>query len=441
MDEKKKKFHQSNLKLKLNKLNELLTNYKNEKQICLDTIHITDLQNYKQQIQNIESTKNQLLSNIKNIKDSINTLSREKSILILNLKKLPDDIQNQLQQEEFINKEEIQRINETLKELNNNYIESIYNLFDSKNELQQQINSKTLELELQINELNKIQTDAHSNRHTIIQSLKDKKQQKLQHIDLLQNFKNNINSINTKINKLKLEQEQLKLFKSKLIDSYYDLNIISIIPTIYNENFKDLDLNNQIDIIDSTILRLDKEINNNIIILNKIQLQYNAFIKNNNQQVIEHNLYNHKKQNFKDEYKSQKEIKLLLEQCVLNLQDKYINFENICFNPVLNEYYQKINELYIDKKKANERLDIMKNRIQEFFLNTKNDIDTKINSIDNQLKMKKDEIDNINNQIMILDTQLQNNNTKYNNLIDIEDKIIKLQNDIYNIEKDIEFIG
>ena len=122
MDVKKKQFHLSNLKLKLNKLNEQLQTYQKDKKICLDQTNIGDLENFKEQLQNIESEKQKLLFNIKNVKDTINNLSRDKSNLLLTLKKLPDDIKNQLQQEELIYEEEIHRINETYKELNNQYI-------------------------------------------------------------------------------------------------------------------------------------------------------------------------------------------------------------------------------------------------------------------------------------------------------------------------------
>lgn len=442
MDAKKKQFHLSNLKLKLNKLNEQLQTYQKDKQICLDQTNISDLANYKQQLQNIESEKQQLSSNIKNIKDSINTLSRDKSNLILTLKKLPNDIQIQLQQEKLIHQEELYRINETYKELNNQYIESIYHLFDSKNELNQNINQKTSELEVKINELHKIQTDAHSNRHNIIQSLKQKKQDKLQQLDKLQNFKNNIDTISGKINNLKLEKEQLKSFKSKWIDSYYDINsTCTIPPTInINTNFKTLDLNSQIDIIDSAILRLDKEINKNIIVLDKIQL-YNITSTNNTQNIYQHNLNTHSKHSFKDQYKLQKEMKLSTEQDLLELQKQLDNFEEYKCNPIINEYYQKINELYIDKQKANERLDIMKKRIQETFTDTTELLNNQINSINNNLINYKNEIDLINNKITCLDIKLQNTNVNYNNLIDIDNKIKKLEIDIKQIENDIDFIN
>ena len=433
MDAKKKQFHLSNLKLKLNKLNEQLQTYQKDKKICLDQTNIGDLENFKEQLQNIESEKQKLLFNIKNVKDTINNLSRDKSNLLLTLKKLPDDIKNQLQQEELIYEEEIHRINETYKELNNQYIESIYHLFDSKNELNKNINLKSNELELQINELHKIQTDAHSNRHDIIKSLKQKKQIKLQQLDKLQNLKDNINYIYTKINNLKLEQELLKSFKSKWIDSYYDSNITCTIPhCLNNPNFNNLDLNNQIDFIDSTILRLDKEIDNNIIVLNKTQVNHNISTHNTNQNYLN----THSKNSFKDQYKLQKEIKSSTEQNLLELQKQFDNFEEYKCNPIINEYYQKINELYKEKHKASERLDIMKNRIHETFINTTELLTNKINSINTNLKNYKDNIDFFNDKITSLDMQIQNNNVNYNNLIEIDDKIKKLEIDIKQIEKD-----
>lgn len=444
MDTKKKLFHLSNLVNKKNKLQQQLINYQNQKKtyICNFNTNIPSL-NDNNIIINLQQKKNDLEIIIKNYKENINDLSKNKSELYIVLKKLPNELQEKINVEEIIFQEEIDRIKQTHIDLDNQIIQFSYNIFDSKENLYNNIQQKKKQLDTESNILNDIQINAHYNRFNIIQSLKQKKQNKIQHLDTLKQYQNNLNTINNKIEQLKKEQNDLKLFKSKWIDAYHNENQnLVIISSIVNiELFNSLDLNQQITMIDNIISSLDKQISQNYTLFQKIDLQYNNYIESRQKNILEKDLIiNNKKDNFKDCYKLQKEKKIYIEEELKKLQLNHINFEKELIEPIIVEYIENIKQLDKDLENANERLNIMKTRLQNYYDTTKLEIVEQINKIDEELKKIKNIMDSIINELGMINSDIKKYNDNYGIIIDLDSKIMKIEMDLKQIEEECKML-
>jgi hypothetical protein len=377
----------------------------------------------------LENTLKEIKSNIAKTTNNITKLS-------YSLKELPSIRINKYNEEEIILKQEIDRIELQKLEDKEKYDKSIEKAHLDKLKLIDDISIIQNAIQEQNNIILQIQTNTHSSRKDTLLQLHQKKEKKNNIKEQIDNNYIIDNLVNNQITELKNTIKKLEEFKIILVDKIYNTDTDTDTNTNTNNNYndtlenynvdfnidKELLLNDKINIIDTKINDLQKKINNITTKLNKNNTsntsRINSIIDNYNKTTREKVIAY--KDNFKIEKEKKKQLQLILD--TLNYQ--YDTFEkNIIANINLNST-NAINELHFDIIRANERLIIMKYRINLEY-------ETETNRI-------KDEISILNINIIELSKTYFNTNKELQNLQITIDKENSVGKDIAKLNEEIQ---
>ena len=427
--DKKKQFQIQTVQSKLDNYKQTLkTLLESHKQLS-DNLELNN-PNYDN-LDKLNSNKIVLENTLKELKKNIAKTTNNITKLSYSLKELPSIRINKYNEEELILKQEIDRIELQKIEDKVKYDKSIEQAHLDKLKLIDDISIIQNAILEQNNIILQIQTNTHSSRKDTLLQLHQKKEDKNNIKKQINNINIIDNLVNNQIIELKHTIKNLEEFKIMLVDKIYNSstdnstdNSTDTLETYYDEfNIdKELLLNDKINIIDIKINDLHNKINNITIKINKNKTsntsRINTIIDNYNKttrgKVIA----------YKDSFKIEKEKKKQLQLILDTLNYQYDTFENnIIVNINLN-YTNIINELHFDIIRANERLIIMKYRINLEY-------ETETNRI-------KDEISILNLNIIELSKTYFNTNKELQNLLITIDKENSVGKDIAKLNEEIQ---
>jgi hypothetical protein len=434
--DKKNYFQKTLLNSKIKELNDKLK----YKQSIFD-----DLYNKNNNSVNLSIDLDTLNNNILNLetlkqthKKSINDLKLNISEIKNKLKEYPDIIIENINKENNILNDEIERINNDRIEITNNHIEEIKKAYIDKEQLLKNINLHKEKINYHNDYINNIQIELHKSRKNIIEQLKVKKINKNNVNNELKNNNETINSFKNKINQLKQNNNELKKFKEIVINCEYNLEYNTIILDEYYNKFninKELAINETIDLIDNFT-------NSNINDINYINKKINKTESINNNILNESknkntNTNNFKVITYKDTYKLAKEKKKELQFEIDKLLEKYNNYEILIINIINNKFQDEIKDLDLDMKRANDRFEIIKIRLKNEEEKNKIIVHEKINNINNEILYNESNIIKVSNEIK----ELIKNRDSYQS-INLEMKKLNIEienykNSIKNYEKEL----
>lgn len=428
--DKKNYFQKTLLNSKIKELNDKLK----YKQSIFDDLH-----NKNNNSVNLSIDLDTLNNNILNLetlklthKKSINDLTLNISEIKNKLKEYPDIIIENINKENNILNDEIERINNDRIEITNNHIEEIKKAYIDKEQLLKNINLHKEKINYHNDYINNIQIELHKSRKNIIEQLKVKKINKNNVNNELKNNNETINSFKNKINQLKQNNNELKIFKEIVINCEYNLEYNTIILDEYYNKFninKELAINETIDLIDNFT-------NSNINDINYINKKINKTESINNNILNESknkntNTNNFKVITYKDTYKLAKEKKKELQFEIDKLLEKYNNYEILIINIINNKFQDEIKDLDLDMKRANDRFEIIKIRLKNEEEKNKIIVHEKINNINNEILYNESNIIKVSNEIK----ELIKNRDSYQS-INLEMK--KLNIEIQNYKNSIK---
>jgi len=501
--DKKKQFQLQNLKAKVNNyeqsLNELIkqrheilvnvnvnvNNNNNNVSSSIDTISERNQDIIlNTTLNNFQRTKNDIENQIIQTKNNILS-SRRELVSLTNLYKfLPEQLKQNISDEINIYKEELFNLDNTITDTIQTHIQNIEDAKTEKNELLYQLNS----LENQINEQNTIisdiQNSAHQSRKTILQELHNKKQQKIllqQKINTIQSnnniYQNTIDDLN-KINTFLIQT------KRDLIDYYYDtkndndtkndtntnpellqnimqsINSFELLKT-YNITFDNLDKQqdkqqdkqdnissntNYEYLVSNLVSNLDDIVNSNTTRIqsitqksDKAKMKTDIHIENIKKDQCILSINKTKTLSYKDSYKLEKTKRTELQDKYNDLQTLYNNYELLVIGKLHNEHNTNLLELNNHKFRAEERLNIMKDRHQNTYQQTKSNLEDQNKSIQGALAEQNNRFTNLNKQLLEVNNNLSSLDKNKTELAIIDNKIIEITQVIEKLKNDIEY--
>jgi len=449
MDIKKQLFHLSNLNAKKVKLstylNELTTQLTNLTDYEPDSVQLTL---YTQ----LQEQKQSILDNIKKQQNQVNIYNQQKTHLQNLIKNIPSTKTDQIADEQQIYTEEIARINQLIIDNNNMHINAIYNEFDNKKALEQEISNLQTQFAISNSTMHSIQNDSHIFRKSTLTKLNQRKANKLCHQANIDKYNQQIAYINKRIDTLISQNTALQESKDTLIADFYIVdnnqptnqptnplcNIINILKEldldIDTTNFNTLSLNNK-------IANLDKYITTNNRTLQILKKQISTLeppsIPECSQQLQETPLALTNKESFKDRYKHCKIACNILENTLNNSIDTFTYYDKNIVGGIIGKYSNAYNDLQGELTRAEERLSIMLTRIEANFTSKSDNFTTDITALNNQLTNLIILIKNLQEQSTDLDTLITSQYSKITEINDIKLKIENVNQQLCQINIDI----
>ena len=466
----KKTQHQINiLKDKIITYSDIIKNF-NEKKLSIATQLINTGTTYttdentilntidgNNKILELQKTQTSLESKQQVLKQNIFNISSE-------IKKYESDIENfnilhstNISNEDTIIKEELSRIEEQKDNIIKQNQINLELAYIEKQNIYNDIELLQNELDLQNDKILQIQIISHSNRKQTLDDLHSKKQDKISNQQHINNNKNNEDIFISQIIDLENTNKEIINFKTNIVNDNYnnnsttDCNNSDCNNSNYNNSDSLLNYYNKYNIdvnlsINDKLFILDKMLNDNENKINSIQLKYNKQ-KNKNDIRIKDILETYNKTNrikifaYKDQFKIEKTKKTILEDTLQIIIEKYNTFDDVIIGKINNEFINANNELENDILRSCDRLDIMKKRILDNFVNDK---ETKIKLIEsNKTKLSElyTEFNNIIVELESIKENLKNTIVNTNEIENINIEIKKYETIISQISLDIETLS
>ena len=461
----KKTQHQINiLKDKIITYSDIIKNL-NEKKISIATQLINTGTTDENTILNTIDGNNKI-SELKNKQTSLEAQQQVLKQNIFNIsseiKKYESDIENfnilhstNISNEDTIIKEELSRIEEQKDNIIKQHQINLELAYIEKQNIYNDIELLQNELDLQNDKILQIQIISHSNRKQTLDELHSKKQDKISNQQYINHHKNNEDIFINQIIDLENTNKNIIDFKTNIVNDNYNTN-----SDCNNTNCNNSDYNNSISLINyynkynidvnlsinDKLFILDKMINDNENKINSIQSKYEKQ-KTRNDIRIKDILETYNKTNrikifaYKDQFKIEKTKKSILEDTLQSIIEKYNTFDDIIIGNINNEFINANNELENDILRSCDRLDIMKKRILDNFVNDK---ETKINLIEtNKTKLSElySEFNNIIVELESIKENLKNTIVNTNEIENINIEIKKYDTIISQISLDIETLS
>jgi hypothetical protein len=394
---------------------------------------IEDVLELKQQIKNLEITIPLNKSNISNTTSQITNN-------IHKIKLLPTKCNENITIEENILIDELNRIEIQKQEAIDNYDILHKKALEDKDKLNLEINNIKNLINIQNDKIILLQQESHQFRKNVLNELHIKKQNKVELQNNIELYENISNNFKTKINTLNDNITKLTILKTKLIAQQYNSatsNINSIDPidpetlnrvNIIAEYSNLFGIDETFGITDK-IVEIDRQLNQNKLILNNINVKYNSSNRSSDIKIKELvTIYNQSSCNkvisYKDAYKIEKHIKTNYETKLTELTNKYNNYDIEVLKLLKTELDNKITIFDDDIARAKERLTIMSDRF-------KNDQETSQN-----------ELVVLNESLMVnlgkYKLYLENANKKYSELLKQLENINHIDYKLLNINNDID---
>ena len=409
---------------------------------------------------------NNKISELKNKQTSLEAQQQVLKQNIFNIsseiKKYESDIENfnilhstNISNEDTIIKEELSRIEEQKDNIIKQHQINLELAYIEKQNIYNDIELLQNELDLQNDKILQIQIISHSNRKQTLDELHSKKQDKISNQQYINHHKNNEDIFINQIIDLENTNKNIIDFKTNIVNDNYNTN-----SDCNNTNCNNSDYNNSISLINyynkynidvnlsinDKLFILDKMINDNENKINSIQSKYEKQ-KTRNDIRIKDILETYNKTNrikifaYKDQFKIEKTKKSILEDTLQSIIEKYNTFDDIIIGNINNEFINANNELENDILRSCDRLDIMKKRILDNFVNDK---ETKINLIEtNKTKLSElySEFNNIIVELESIKENLKNTIVNTNEIENINIEIKKYDTIISQISLDIETLS
>lgn len=488
--DKKKQFQLQNLKSKLNNyeksLNELI---KQRANILLNATPDTTLDTT---LDNFQSKKNDIETQIIQTKTNISSGKYELVNLINKLKLLPEQLQNNIADEINIYKEELSNLDNTITDTIQTHLQNIEDSKTDKNILGDEISN----LENQINEqhtvISDIQTNAHHSRKNILQELHHKKQQKISLQEQINTIQSNNNIYQNTIDDLNTINTFLIQTKRDLINYFYDVNsnntnnntnnnaqsdvccnseeLQNIINSIgsfellksYNITINTIDMLDMLDNLYSPdnlsdrqnylrnfVNNFDEIINNNTARIqsithksDKAKIKTDIHIENIRKDQDQSTFSRNKTKtlSYKDSYKMEKNKKTELQNRYNDLQNLYNNYESLVINKLLEAHNASLLELNNHKLRAEERLNIMKDRLQNNYQQNKSNLEEQIKTTQGNLLLHNNKFTDLHKQLQEVNTNLSSLDKNKMTLQILEGKIKDITQVIEKLKNDIEYL-
>ena len=484
--DKKKQFQIQNLKAKQatyeTSLNELLQ----QRQQILDNIKNLDILDTLQTPSLLSNTDNNSLN--VNVNVNVNELLESKTLIekqittiknllsankydIVNttnkIKQLPEILKANIKTEVNIYNEEITNIENLILEAELNNIQKQTDANSDKADLLNDIISiKTLIVE-QNNIITDLQFNAHNSRKNTLEDLHNKKQEKILMQQQIDNINTNSKIYQEHLDKLTNANTILELLKVNIINNYYTTtdttttdtpnsnnanntteSILDIIRMLIDYDIQ-IDLDNQDNLTNPEftnhlVKQIDSTIENNnarmVSINNKserVQIKNNIHIEN-----IKNNFNNvsrNKIISFKDLYKIEKQKRSDLQSKCNEMEHLYNNYNTLVINKITDEYNAHILELNNHKKRAVERINIMKARLNNEYEQTKTNLETQIIQIQTELSNNTKNFNDLNIQLKEIQNKLANLDKSNMEIHNLDNKINQITTTINKIKNDINY--
>jgi chromosome segregation ATPase len=501
--DKKKQFQLQNLKSKLNNyeksLNELIKQRNNivlnatsdtTPDTTLDTTLNTTLDNF-------QSKKNDIETQIIQTKTNISSGKYELVNLINKLKLLPEQLQNNISDEINIYNEEQCNLDNTITDTIQIHLQNIENSKTDKNTLGDEICNLENQIKEQHSVISDIQTNAHHSRKNILQELHNKKQQKISLQEQINTIQSNNNIYQNTIDDLNTINTFLIQTKRDLINYFYDVNnaqsyvccnseaLQNIINSIgsfellksYNITINTGDMLDSLDSPDSPdrpdrpdspdrpdrpdnlserqnylrnfVNNFDEIVNSNTSRIqsithksDKAKIKTDIHIENirKDQDQCAFSRNKTKTLSYKDSYKMEKNKKTELQNRYNDLQNLYNNYESLVINKLQDAHNSSLLELNNHKSRAEDRLNIMKDRLQNNYQQNKSNLEEQIKTITGNLLVNSNFVSDLHKQLLEVNANLSTLDKNKNELQQIEKKIKDITQVIKKLKNDIEYV-
>ena len=403
------------------------------------------------------SEKSALQIKLKTVKQKIVELNSEKSSLIIKQKELPLLKTNQLNNEKQIQTDEITRIKETYKIINDKYLALIYNEYDNKNILRMQIDELTNKIVEQSKTLQTLQVETHCFRKQTIIDLQVKKQKKQETKLLIDKNDELIHFVNDKIKDLESRLTMFQNLKSNIINKNPNpLQISMDCAQLHINDISTLDINSQTTTLDTHINQVKTTLHQHNIKLNRLKTELHNLsspekmygIANSGRTIFSSNNNNNNNNNsnnnvcldlsFKELLKLEKANLQDIESRISSLKSSYDSFDTSVIGGHVKKYVNDIEVLYMDYDNSIKRLSIMHDRINEDIDNKNELLCCNIRDCADKIADLKIELDTISIKISSLDTQVSENFKSLEILNELNDKIANTNKQLDQINSDIE---
>ena len=423
--DKKKQFQIENLKSKLQvhygKYRQLNSSYN-------DLLQQQKLINPNlETIKQLKDNKDNLETQIRNNKKTISNLNNQRSDNKHKLEKIPQEQATKINDEINIKQDELERIENQRIYENIELKQSLEGAELDRLQLVQEINIVKKELECQNQVICDLQISAHAARKGVLADLHQKKQNKLAIKEEQDNLQNQIAIVNKQNDELRINLEKLAEFKRMIVDMNYHSNTDKEKLDSYYVEFnipKKTLINEKLKLIDSLIVNLKrkKEIMNRRFDRNKKAQEERISDIINNYNTV----HRVKVIGYKDQYKAEKGRRDNLLEILNDLQNRYDNFDNDIIENINETFSRTINTLNEDILRAEERLDIMTNRINNKYEEYKTYLEQEEININQMITKLSLEINMANEQIKQITMQIEKEDA-----LGIEAEKIKVEMDKY----------
>jgi chromosome segregation ATPase len=416
---------------------------------------------------------------------------------------LPEQLQQNILDEINIYKEELFNLDNTITDTIQTHIQNIEDSKNEKNELYYKLNSLENQIRDQHNIISDIQNCAHQSRKNILQELHNKKQEKIllqQQINTIQSNNNIYQNTIDDLNKINIFLIQTK---RNLIDYYYDTkndndndtkndintnpellqNIMQSINSFellksYNiifditfditfdntnkqniqdhqerqDNQDNISSNKDYDylrnLVNNLVNNIDDVVNSNTARIqsitqksDKAKMKTDIHIENIRKDQCILSINKTKTLSYKDSYKIEKAKRTELQDKYNDLQNLYNNYELLVIGKLHNEHNTNLLELNNHKYRAEERLNIMKERIQNTYQQTKSNLEDQNKSIQANLIELNNKFTELNKQLAEINNNLSSLDKNKTELAIIDNKIMEITQVIEKLKTDIEYLG
>ena len=360
-----------------------------EIQIANDTHLDTNKSKITLRKNHLASEKQQLDTKLNDIKKRIIECKQEYNKLTNELHLLPSQLNQTIENEKQIYLDECINIKLRKEELMDNHKTQIEQAQINKHTLLDNLSQLHENINIHSENVKDIQIQEHQTRKNILAQLHQKKQEKLLKATQKQQLEEHQNVFINQINSLATQIDTLQKQKQTFINTYYNYTDLpdtntpdtNTIDRPVKQETDNLALLDNIKLLDEEITSLQDKLNFLNIKSDKAKIRMNARINNANyqQRVARHT------NSFKTEFKEAKNVLSTLETSRNHIQKQLDNFETDVLGHIENTTNNSLAELDNDFNRAEERKNIMLERIQTNFTNLSNTINQNIACLEKEL--------------------------------------------------------
>ena len=142
---------------------------------------------------------------------------------------------------------------------------------------------------------------------------------------------------------------------------------------------------------------------------------------------------------FKDLYKIEKQKRNDLQSKCNEMEHLYNNYNTLIISKITDEYNATILELNNHKQRADERINIMKERLNNEYEQNKTNLETQIIQIQTELSNNTKKFNDLNTQLKDIQNKLANLDKSNMEIHNLDNKINQITTTINKIKNDINY--